>query len=105
MLRIIPPIDMNGYDIAALDPSRRFDNGKMAVQAYCSDGDMALMVSVNLPESAHMLDKGEFFRDRSRILAPILSELLKRGIIEIVAGKSAPTGYVVAPVARLKEAK
>lgn len=101
-MKINPPIDMGGYDIASLSISK-YGNGAMAVQAYTTDGEPACTVSVNMPNDAKRLEDSEFFlKTWSENEAPVKA-LHNRGIIEIVTSKQpAYSGFVSAPVARLK---
>ena len=100
-MKINPPIDMGGYDIASLSISK-YGNGAMAVQAYTTDGEPACTVSVNIPDEAHKLAVGEFFlKHWSENELPVKA-LLARGIIEIVPDKVAASGFVFAQAARLK---
>lgn len=101
MYKIEPPIDMNGYDIALLDASAKYGNGTMAVQTFTTDGEPACTVSVNMVNDAHKLGEGEFFvKGWSENELPV-AKLIERGIIVIVEGKSAKSGYVTAKVGKL----
>lgn len=100
MNKINPPIQMDGYEIALLDASHKYGNGTMAVQTFTADGEPACTVSVNMHDS-HKLEAGEFYvKEWSENEAPV-SKLIERGIVVIVPGKSARSGFVNARVGKL----
>lgn len=99
------PIELNGYDIASLDASSKYGNGAMAVQAFCSDGEDACTVSVNIPEETHRLADGEFFvKAWSENELPV-SRLIAQGVIVLTDKPAARSGFVSARIGKLDLAK
>lgn len=95
----------HGYDVSLIDASYQYGNGHMAVQAFCSDGESAATLSVNMSDSdMAKLEKGkEFYLKAWSENETIARKLIEAGIIEIVSNKPrAYSGFVSAPVARLK---
>ena len=100
-MKLKTPIDCGGYDIASIDASRKYGNGTPAVQAYCSDGEAACTVSVNMPNDAHRLDDGEFFvKEWSENEIPV-GKLIAAGIIVLTDKPAARSGFVSARIGRL----
>lgn len=96
-------IDLGGYDLGYLEVGKYPTGGAMYVGGFCSDGEPALTISVNVPEFNHLLGEGEFFLKNYSENAPGVAKLIAAGVIEINEDKPyVENGFVKIPVARLK---
>jgi hypothetical protein len=102
-IKLPAAVDLGGYDIAYLEVGQYNTGGSMAIQAFCSDGEPACTLSVNVPQWNDVLGKDEFFlKNYSENETPV-AKLIEAGYIEIIAEKPPiKNGFVEIPIARLK---
>ena len=83
----------------------RYSNSRIAYQAICSNGEVFMKITVNLPEEDNaQLEDGEFFVKTWSENEPYIDTILKSGLF-IDTGKRVETGFVTASVWKLADRK
>ena len=98
MININPPIKVYDFYVDRLDTAH-YGNGRLAVQAYTTDGEPAATVSVNLPDAP--LNEGEFFLKDWSENEIISKALIERNIIEVLDRPLVKSGFVQVRTAKL----
>lgn len=81
---------------------RQYESGRMALQLMMPDGQLAAVLTVNIPEMDKMLKPGEFFVKAWSENETIAKEALASGLF-VDTGKRVESGFVEAQIWRFSD--